>query len=100
MVIEGATGKVLGDIPNTPGGEGNVTVVHQDSPEKYTVVATAAAFAGAKTIAVDPATHNRVQSSLPGLLSSSGEGRGGSKPVSSPAVQGARRAAGTGRRRA
>ena len=43
-------------IPN--GGEGNVTVVHQDSPDKYTVVATVATFAGAKTIAVDPTTHN------------------------------------------
>src|SRR5438874_11260223 len=44
------------DIPN--GGEGNVTVVHQDSPDKYTVVDTVATFAGAKTIAVDPVTHN------------------------------------------
>jgi DNA-binding beta-propeller fold protein YncE len=43
-------------IPN--GGEGNVTVVHQDSPDKYTTVATVDTFAGAKTIAVDPATHN------------------------------------------
>src|ERR1700730_8632091 len=43
-------------IPN--GGEGNVTVVHQDSPDKYTVVDTVATFAGAKTIAVDPVTHN------------------------------------------
>src|SRR5258705_12764408 len=43
-------------IPN--GGEGNVTVVHQESPDKYTVVATVATFAGAKTIAVDPKTHN------------------------------------------
>jgi YVTN family beta-propeller protein len=43
-------------IPN--GGEGNVTVVHQDSPDKYTVVATVATVAGAKTIAVDPKTHN------------------------------------------
>jgi DNA-binding beta-propeller fold protein YncE len=43
-------------IPN--GGEGNVTVVHQDSPDKYTVVATVNTFAGAKTIAVDPRTHN------------------------------------------
>jgi DNA-binding beta-propeller fold protein YncE len=42
-------------IPN--GGQGNVTVVHQDSPDKYTVVDTVATFAGAKTIAVDPATH-------------------------------------------
>src|SRR6202171_4451248 len=32
--------------------------VHQDSPDKYTVVATVDTFAGAKTIAVDPKTHN------------------------------------------
>ena len=43
-------------IPN--GGEGNVTVVHQDSPDKYTVVDTVSTFPGAKTIAVDPVTHN------------------------------------------
>jgi DNA-binding beta-propeller fold protein YncE len=43
-------------IPN--GGEGNVTVVHQDSPDKYTVVDTVATFAGAKTICVDSKTHN------------------------------------------
>jgi DNA-binding beta-propeller fold protein YncE len=43
-------------IPN--GGEGNVTVVHQDSPDKYTTVATVDTFAGAKTITVDPVTHN------------------------------------------
>src|SRR3954471_22603206 len=43
-------------IPN--GGEGNVTVVHQDSADKYTVVATVPTFAGAKTITVDPRTHN------------------------------------------
>jgi DNA-binding beta-propeller fold protein YncE len=43
-------------IPN--GGEGNVTVVHQDSPDTYTVVATVPTFAGAKTISVDPKTHN------------------------------------------
>src|SRR5689334_16618200 len=43
-------------IPN--GGEGNVTVVHQDAPDKYTEVATVATFAGAKTICVDPKTHN------------------------------------------
>src|SRR4051812_37515421 len=43
-------------IPN--GGEGNVTVVHQDSPDKYNVVATIPTFAGAKTITVDATTHN------------------------------------------
>jgi len=43
-------------IPN--GGEGNVTVVHQDSPNTYTTVATVDTFRGAKTITVDPVTHN------------------------------------------
>ena len=43
-------------IPN--GGEGNVTVVRQNSADKYTVVATVPTFAGAKTITVDPMTHN------------------------------------------
>jgi glutamine cyclotransferase len=49
-------GKKLIFIPN--GGQGNVTVVHQDSPDKYAVVDTVATFAGAKTICVDPTTHN------------------------------------------
>ena len=35
-----------------------MTVVHQDSPDKYTAVATVATVAGAKTIAADPVTHN------------------------------------------
>ena len=48
--------KKLVYIPN--GGEGNVTVVHQDSPDKYSTVATVATFPGAKTIAVDSVSHN------------------------------------------
>lgn len=77
-VTNGTTGAVVAKIVNgggvdalgydpsqkliyIPSGEaGNVTVVHQDSPDKYTVVATVATMPGprsAKTIAVDPATH-------------------------------------------
>src|SRR5437899_1433444 len=76
VVVDASTGKVVATIANGTrvdalgwdpsrkliyipnGGEGNVTVVHQDSADKYTVVATVATFAGAKTIAVDPKTHN------------------------------------------
>ena len=76
VVVDAATGKVVATIKNGTrvdalgwdpskklifipnGGEGNVTVVHQDSPDKYTTVATVATFAGAKTITVDPVTHN------------------------------------------
>src|ERR1700737_4220915 len=76
VVVDASTGKVVATIQNGTrvdalgwdaskklifipnGGEGNVTVVHQDSPDKYTVVATVATFPGAKTIALDPVTHN------------------------------------------
>src|SRR5205814_2046448 len=76
VVVDASTGKVVASIPNgtrvdalgwdpskkfifiSNGGEGNVTVVHQDSPDNYTVVATVATFTGAKTTAVDPKTHN------------------------------------------
>ncbi len=76
VVVDASRGKVVASIPNGTrvdalgwdpskkliyipnGGEGNVTVVHQDSADKYTVVATVPTFSGAKTIAVDPTTHN------------------------------------------
>jgi DNA-binding beta-propeller fold protein YncE len=76
VVLDASTGKVVASITNGTrvdalgwdpskkliyipnGGEGNVTVVHQDSADKYTVVATVPTFAGAKTITVDPVTHN------------------------------------------
>jgi hypothetical protein len=34
-----------------------VTVVHEDSPDKYTVVSTVATMAGAKTVAIDNMRH-------------------------------------------
>src|SRR5262245_31169992 len=76
VVLDAATVKVVATIPNGTrvdalgwdpsrkliyipnGGEGNVTVVHQDAADKYTVVATVDTFAGAKTITVDTKTHN------------------------------------------
>ena len=76
VVVDASSGKVVATIPNGTrvdalgwdpskklmfipnGGEGNVTVVHQDSADKYTTVATVDTFPGAKTIAVDAATHN------------------------------------------
>src|SRR3989449_5456393 len=76
VVLDASTGKIVASITNGTrvdalgwdpskkliyipnGAEGSVTVAHQDSPDKYTVVATVPTFAGAKTIAVDPKTHN------------------------------------------
>jgi hypothetical protein len=75
VVIDANTGKVVATIQNAegvdalgydpsqkliyiPGGRpGNVTVVHQDGPDKYSVVATVPTMPGAKTIAVDPVRH-------------------------------------------
>src|SRR5438093_348988 len=76
VIVDAGTGKIVATIKNGTrvdalgwdpskkliyipnGGEGNVTVVHQDSADKYSIVATVPTFAGAKTIAVDPKTHN------------------------------------------
>jgi DNA-binding beta-propeller fold protein YncE len=75
VVVDPSSGKVVATIANgdgvdalgwdpsekliyiPAGRDGNVTVVRQDSPDKYTVVATVPTMRGAKTIAVDPVTH-------------------------------------------
>jgi YVTN family beta-propeller protein len=38
-------------------GEGTITVIHQDSPDKYSVVETVKTAPKAKTMALDPKTH-------------------------------------------
>ena len=75
VAVDAATGKVVAELANgdgvdalgwdasqkmiyIPAGQsGNVTVYHQDSADKYTLVATVPTMRGAKTIAVDEATH-------------------------------------------
>jgi DNA-binding beta-propeller fold protein YncE len=75
VVVDAATGKIVATIANgdgvdalgwdpvekliyiPAGRDSNVTVVHQDSPDKYTVVATVATMGGAKTISVDAVKH-------------------------------------------
>jgi len=39
-------------------GEGTLTVVHEDSPEKFSVVESAQTQPGAKTMSLDPSSHN------------------------------------------
>jgi DNA-binding beta-propeller fold protein YncE len=41
----------------TSNGEGTITVVHEDSPDHYTVVETVPTQRGARTMAVDEKTH-------------------------------------------
>lgn len=38
-------------------GEGTITVIHQDSPDKYSMVETVKTAPRAKTMALDPKTH-------------------------------------------
>jgi len=75
VVVDPGSGRVVSTITNGDGVDalgwdaserliyipagrsGNVTIVRQDSPDKYTVVATVATMPGAKTIAVDPVRH-------------------------------------------
>jgi DNA-binding beta-propeller fold protein YncE len=75
VVLDGTSGKIVATIANgdgvdalgwdaaqkliyiPAGRDSNVTVVHQDSPDKYTVVATVSTMRGAKTISVDPVKH-------------------------------------------
>ncbi|MEA3246173.1 MAG: YncE family protein [Gemmatimonadota bacterium] len=75
VVVDASSGKVVAQIANGAGVDalgwdaakkliyipagraGNVTVVHQDSPDKYSVVATVETVPGAKTICVDDKTH-------------------------------------------
>jgi DNA-binding beta-propeller fold protein YncE len=75
VVVDATSGKVVATISNgdgvdalgwdpsqkliyiPAGRDGNVTVVHEDAPDKYTVVATVQTMPGAKTITVDPVKH-------------------------------------------
>jgi DNA-binding beta-propeller fold protein YncE len=75
VVVDAGTGKVVATIANgdgvdalgwdpsqkliyiPSGRDGTVTVVHQDSPNAYSVIATVPTMRGAKTIAVDPVSH-------------------------------------------
>jgi len=75
VVVDPVTGKIVATIANgdgvdalgwdpvekliyiPAGRDSNVTVVHEDAPDKYSVVATVATMRGAKTISVDPLKH-------------------------------------------
>jgi len=47
-----------GNVVTSNGGSGTFTVIHQDSPTKYRVVANMPTARGARTIAIDPKTHH------------------------------------------
>ena len=74
-MIDSTNGKVVTTVPIGDGvdgnafdpgtqlafssnGEGTVTIAHEDSPDKLTVVQTLKTQKGARTVALDPLTHN------------------------------------------
>jgi DNA-binding beta-propeller fold protein YncE len=75
VVVDATSGKVVATIANgdgvdalgwdasqqliyiPAGRDSSVTVVHEDAPDRYTVVATVTTMRGAKTITVDPVKH-------------------------------------------
>lgn len=75
VVVDAATGSVVATIANgdgvdalgwdaaerllyiPAGRDGVVTVVHQDGPDRYRVIATVPTIRGAKTITLDPVSH-------------------------------------------
>ena len=75
VVIDPASGKIVATIANgegvdalgwdpaqrliyiPAGRDSNVTVAHEDAPDRYSVVATVPTMRGAKTISVDPVKH-------------------------------------------
>jgi DNA-binding beta-propeller fold protein YncE len=73
--VDGATGKVIGTVPIGQGvdanrfdaatgyafascGDGTLTIAHEDSPTKFSLVETISTQRGARTMALDPTNHN------------------------------------------
>jgi YVTN family beta-propeller protein len=76
VVVNTADGHVVGQVPtgdgpdgaefdsssqlafSPNGGDGTLTVVHEDAPDKFSVVQTLPTQKGARTMTLDPKTHN------------------------------------------
>ena len=75
VVTDSKTGKQIAVLPTAKGtdgatfdastnnvivsnGSGTFTVIHEDTPNKYTVVANVPTASGARTIAIDPKSHH------------------------------------------
>ncbi|HEY2547729.1 MAG TPA: YncE family protein [Candidatus Acidoferrum sp.] len=63
-------------------GDGNLTVIHQDSPDKYTVVESVPTKRSARTMGLDLKTHNIFLPSAEFDAPAAGERRGKMKPGS------------------
>jgi hypothetical protein len=75
--FEPSTGTVFASC-----GDGNLTVIHQDSPDKYTVVENVSTKRSARTMGLDLKTHNVVLPAADFDPPAPGERRGKMKPGS------------------
>jgi DNA-binding beta-propeller fold protein YncE len=106
VVTDATTGRVVAQIPNgegvdaigwdpaekliyiPAGGDGNVTIVHQDGPDAYRVIATVNTLRGARTLTLDPTRHVAYSftpeygpAPAPAAGSPPGRGRGPAGPI-------------------
>jgi DNA-binding beta-propeller fold protein YncE len=98
-ILNADTGRVVTTVPTGDGtdanafdpgtglafssnGEGTLTVVHEDSPDKYTVVENVATKKSARTMALDLKTHNIFLPAADFDAPAAGERRGKMKPDS------------------
>jgi YVTN family beta-propeller protein len=101
LMMDSTTGKIVGQVPVGPGvdatwfdpgtgyafssagGDGTVTIAHEDSPTKLTIIQTLKTAPGARTMALDPATHRiYVAAAKYGPPPAGGRGRGAIVPGS------------------
>jgi DNA-binding beta-propeller fold protein YncE len=83
VVLDADSGKVVATVPIgdhvdataydaasklvfNSNGEGSITVVRQESPDRYSVIDTVKTVSGAKTMALDPKTHQLFLSAVEG----------------------------------
>jgi DNA-binding beta-propeller fold protein YncE len=99
VMMDSTNGKVVAQVPTGAGtdsawfdpgtsyafvssGDGTVTVAHEDSPTTLTVVQTLKTTAGARTMALDPATHRIYLAAALFTPAPAGGGRAGIVPNS------------------
>ena len=100
VMMDSTNGKVLATVPIGPGvdgsafdpgtgfafascgGDGTITIAHEDTPDKLTVVQTLTTERGARTMAIDPKTHKIYLPSAKFEVPAEGQRRGKMVPGS------------------
>lgn len=98
VMLDTTSGKVVANVPVGPGvdaasfdpgtqlafvsagGNGTVTIAHEDTPDQLTIVQTLTTERGARTMTLDPATHRIYLSSAKFEAPSGQQGGGRRRP--------------------